>query len=115
MQKPRLHMLGVNWPKSNLCDWTFRIKIKMFLDLSSSRNHGHPLRDLQAPDLPNTAGCPRALVKEGPEGRGRVGGGAATVGGALGMLGLACLVTGLLIFLNFPNTILHPGGVGRSL
>ena len=26
--------------------------------------------------------------------------------------GLACLVTGLLIFLNFPNTIPHLGGVG---
>lgn len=77
-------MLGVNWPKSNLCDWTFRIKIKMFLDLSSSRNHGHPLRDLQAPDLPNTAGCPRALVKEGPEEGAGWGEGQLTVGGALG-------------------------------
>lgn len=57
----------------------------MFLDLSNSRNHGHPLRDLQAPDLPNTAGCPRLLWKEGPEeGAGLGRGGQLPVGGALG-------------------------------
>ena len=113
MQKPRLHRLDVNWPKASLWDWTFRIKIKMFLDLSSSRNRGHPLRDLQAPDLPNTAGCPRAPAERRAWGRGAVRGGAASCGRSPGqVLGLACLVTGLLIFLNLPNTIPHPGGVG---
>lgn len=37
-----------------------------------------------------------------------MGGGAAYCGRSLGqVLGLVCLVTGLLIFLKFPNTILH--------
>ena len=84
MQKPRLHRLDVNWPKASLWDWTFRIKIKMFLDLSSSRNRGHPLRDLQAPDLPNTAGCPRAPAERRAWGRGAVRGGQLPVGEALG-------------------------------
>ena len=40
LQRPKPHM-----PKFNPWGWTLKIKIKMLLNLSSSRHHDHPLRD----------------------------------------------------------------------
>lgn len=48
MQKPKPHGPDFIWPKSNPWDWTLKIKIKMLLELSNNRHHGHPLRDQQA-------------------------------------------------------------------
>ena len=63
MQKPRLHMPDFNWPKSTPWDWTF--KVKVLLDLSNSRQHSNPLRDGQAPGLPNTTVWNESIPKQG--------------------------------------------------
>ena len=63
MQKPRLHMPDFNWPKSTPWDWTF--KIKVLLDHSNSRQHSNPLRDGQAPGLPNTTVWNESIPKQG--------------------------------------------------